>query len=148
MYLRKFICFEADQHSLLTHFRAVSSCSYRKKCPLLGRTWTGMPVWAAYSYFPKYREIIMLHYEWTASSYMSKPSDFAEPISKTWKPGKWKNLFQVFLENSWKNHGILHGFLKSHSLQLHSLLTELLVDIYSVLVEMQLWQSNAWNYCM
>ena len=30
-------------------------------------------------------------------------------------------------------------------LELHSLLTELLVAIYSVLVEMQLWQSNAWN---
>ncbi len=32
----------------------------------------------------------------------------------------------------------------------HSLLTELLVAIYSVdlLVEMQLWQSNAWNYSM
>ena len=30
----------------------------------------------------------------------------------------------------------------------YSLLTELLDDNYSVLVEMQLWQSNAWNYCM
>ncbi len=27
----------------------------------------------------------------------------------------------------------------------HTLLTELLVAIYSILVEMQLWQSNAWN---
>ncbi len=33
----------------------------------------------------------------------------------------------------------------------HSLLTELLVDNYSVfhvLVKMRLWQFNAWNYCM
>ena len=31
------------------------------------------------------------------------------------------------------------------NLTYHSLLTESLVDIYSILVEIQLWQPNAWN---
>ncbi len=41
------------------------------------------------------------------------------------------------------------SFTKSNLfLIIHSLLTELVDAIYSVLDEMQLWQSNAWHYCM
>ena len=84
--------------------------------------------------------------------------------NKVWPDTVWENDVHSYKQSSFnelhcecavdckqyrKSPLLPHNWYTSNtSLVYHSLLTELLVDIYSILVEMQLWQSNAWNYCI
>ncbi len=68
--------------------------------------------------------------------FMKKGKPFAPFMATRSQPAPGLDL--VFRDISWP-----HSKFRISCLMCQSLLTELLVDIYSVLVEMQLW-----NYCM